>query len=625
MSGIDTPRLEHGHGAALYDLHHDHVRKAKRWNYFQILVGSLLIVLSAFFVLFLQWHADVAITLGKQPEVPTEADTNGEIFITPQRDLKALLHPEDHVSREPRINYLSWNITSSELAPDGVVKRVLLINGQFPGPAIEARSGDTLEVEVYNSLDVGVSLHWHGLYMRGANHMDGPVGLTQCAIPPGGNFTYRIPIDGQAGTFWYHAHSEVLRGDGLYGGLVVHNPDTPEHIHYKYDKELLFLVGDWYHRPAKDILEAFMSPLATGNEPNPPSLLINGLGYFECSKALPAYPVNCSDIQKPWLQLDKKERYRIRLANVGSLTPFSLSIPDSEMKVIQLDGGYPVVSDIANTVGVLYPAERADLVVEWTELTQDTDSQIIIELDHEYFLEQNFALTPTQSFLLSAENSVEQTNATDMGNKTTLTRFDLQSAKGPTLAHPLPEADEAIMLYSSVQILSHQNYRPMGFINHTSWRPQDLPLIAVDRDDWNQGQIVSWTGPEPAWVDLVINNIDGTGHPFHLHGFDFYVIASYEGTGGWDYYNPYDESRPPRGGPFNLVNPVRKDTVLVPRFGYAVIRFFADNEGIWALHCHLLWHQGSGMSMAVQVLGDEHKGLSDTSMGLSAKDSCTVR
>ena len=39
--------------------------------------------------------------------------------------------------------------------------------GQFPGPTIEARSGDTLEVEVSNLLDVGVSLHWHGLYMRG--------------------------------------------------------------------------------------------------------------------------------------------------------------------------------------------------------------------------------------------------------------------------------------------------------------------------------------------------------------------------------------------------------------------------------------------------------------------------
>lgn len=36
----------------------------------------------------------------------------------------------------------------------------------------------------------------------GANHMDGPVGINQCAIKPGKMFTYRVPTDDQAGTFW---------------------------------------------------------------------------------------------------------------------------------------------------------------------------------------------------------------------------------------------------------------------------------------------------------------------------------------------------------------------------------------------------------------------------------------
>lgn len=35
--------------------------------------------------------------------------------------------------------------------------------------------------------------------------MDGPVGITQCAIKEGGKFTYRVPIGGQTGTFWYEA------------------------------------------------------------------------------------------------------------------------------------------------------------------------------------------------------------------------------------------------------------------------------------------------------------------------------------------------------------------------------------------------------------------------------------
>lgn len=44
--------------------------------------------------------------------------------------------------------------------------------GQFPGPTIEARSGDELIINVYNSVEnseeeEGISIHWHGLSMKG--------------------------------------------------------------------------------------------------------------------------------------------------------------------------------------------------------------------------------------------------------------------------------------------------------------------------------------------------------------------------------------------------------------------------------------------------------------------------
>jgi FtsP/CotA-like multicopper oxidase with cupredoxin domain len=40
--------------------------------------------------------------------------------------------------------------------------------GQFPGPWIEARSGDDIIIELHNDL-VGenVAIHWHGLWMCG--------------------------------------------------------------------------------------------------------------------------------------------------------------------------------------------------------------------------------------------------------------------------------------------------------------------------------------------------------------------------------------------------------------------------------------------------------------------------
>ncbi|RYP73505.1 hypothetical protein DL769_004219 [Monosporascus sp. CRB-8-3] len=44
------------------------------------------------------------------------------------------------------------------------------------------------------------------------------------------------------------------------------------------------------------------------------------------------------------------------------------------------------------------------------------------------------------------------------------------------------------------------------------------------------------------------------------------------------------------GTTWNLENPMRRDTVTVPAFSHVVIRFVADNPGLWALHCHVAWH-----------------------------------
>jgi FtsP/CotA-like multicopper oxidase with cupredoxin domain len=86
-------------------------------------------------------------------------------------------------------------------------------------------------------------------------------------------------------------------------------------------------------------------------------------------------------------------------------------------------------------------------------------------------------------------------------------------------------------------------------------------------------------------VDIVVNNLDEEGHPFHLHGYDFWVLSTYSSTYNWGSYNPFEDEEAP-GGPYNTATPVKKDTVLVPRRGYAVLRLRADNPGIWMFHCH---------------------------------------
>ncbi|MDQ7907121.1 multicopper oxidase family protein [Phytohabitans sp. ZYX-F-186] len=97
-------------------------------------------------------------------------------------------------------------------------------DGQVPGPPITARQGDLVEVTLHNAdITRGVTLHWHGYDVPAGE--DGAPGLTQDAVPPGGEFVYRFRAD-QVGTYWYHTHqaSDVGVKMGLYGTLVVGPP-----------------------------------------------------------------------------------------------------------------------------------------------------------------------------------------------------------------------------------------------------------------------------------------------------------------------------------------------------------------------------------------------------------------
>jgi FtsP/CotA-like multicopper oxidase with cupredoxin domain len=95
------------------------------------------------------------------------------------------------------------------------------LNDSSPGPTIEVRQGELLEVHLHNeSVDDGITLHWHGVDVPNAE--DGVAGVTQDAVMPGEDYTYRF-VAKDAGTYWYHSHQvshEQVRA-GLLGALVV--------------------------------------------------------------------------------------------------------------------------------------------------------------------------------------------------------------------------------------------------------------------------------------------------------------------------------------------------------------------------------------------------------------------
>jgi len=99
------------------------------------------------------------------------------------------------------------------------------LNGTSPGPTIRVAQGQLLEVHLHNAnVPDGITLHWHGVDVPNAE--DGVAGVTQDAVLPGHDFTYRFVAD-HAGSYWYHSHQvshEQVVG-GLFGALVV----TPPH------------------------------------------------------------------------------------------------------------------------------------------------------------------------------------------------------------------------------------------------------------------------------------------------------------------------------------------------------------------------------------------------------------
>jgi len=91
-------------------------------------------------------------------------------------------------------------------------------NGTSPGPTLRLRPGDVLRVQLVNRLDQPTNLHTHGLHVSPHGNGDNPF----VTIRPGDSFdyTFHIPANHPAGTFWYHPHHHGTVADQIFSGLV---------------------------------------------------------------------------------------------------------------------------------------------------------------------------------------------------------------------------------------------------------------------------------------------------------------------------------------------------------------------------------------------------------------------
>jgi FtsP/CotA-like multicopper oxidase with cupredoxin domain len=181
------------------------------------------------------------------------------IFVRREHDAKsstapAQLRPEEEYILDPNWDFnaapatreYTWVIQDHELNPDGVYRPMILINATFPGPMVEVNEDDEIVVHVQNRASNGTAIHWHGLFQNGSNWMDGTVGVTQCPIPPGRDFTYHFNVTGQSGTYYYHSHMGMQASDGLVGPLVIHARGGEKGQKVPYEQDRVVMLSDHY-------------------------------------------------------------------------------------------------------------------------------------------------------------------------------------------------------------------------------------------------------------------------------------------------------------------------------------------------------------------------------------------
>jgi FtsP/CotA-like multicopper oxidase with cupredoxin domain len=208
-------------------------------------------------------------------------------------------------------------------------------NARIPGPTIEARVGDVLEIRLTNRLPEPTVIHWHGLRVPAA--MDGTE-MVQHPVAPGEEFVYRFKVP-DAGTFWYHSHfNETVQLErGLYGALIVRGPDEP-----RVDAEQVLVLDD-VQLDRKGQIKPPGWWLESHNGRVGSTRLINGT-------------------KEPELSIGGGQIERWRFVNAASARYIRLSIGDRPFKIIGTDGGL-IPAPYSTKEVLLAPADRVDVAI----------------------------------------------------------------------------------------------------------------------------------------------------------------------------------------------------------------------------------------------------------------------
>ncbi|KAF2140132.1 multicopper oxidase [Aplosporella prunicola CBS 121167] len=453
---------------------------------------------------------------------------------------------------------LDWEIGWVTAAPDGYTRPVIGINGEWPPPVLEADVGDTITVNVKNALgNETTGIHWHGMWMRGQNEQDGANGVTQCSIPPGDSLTYSFTAY-PAGTFWYHSHEKGQYPDGIRAPMIIHDTESNSTDGgFDCEEEHILTVSDWYHEEMPILASQYLDPSnVDGIMPNPDTSLLN-------------------DGQPAEYSIRPGQQLLFRIINLSALANYFIEFEGHDMTVVEVDS-VPVNPQTLQTLTIT-PGQRYNIVI--TGLANASRNYAFTTKMDVLGYENHGILRYSDAWADPAPHSIDTYNR---GEEQQFIPADGEPLLGPV-------AQTITLDVNNVYIANVGHRITLGSEPYIGPPVPSLYTAlttgAAAADPALYGQVNAFVLQAGDVVEVIVNSRDGDGahgHPMHLHGHVFQVLMT-EDTA----YN---------GSKAFATVPMKRDTVNTVPGGSLVIRFRADNPGVWLFHCHLEWHLLAGMS-----------------------------
>jgi len=445
-------------------------------------------------------------------------------------------------------------------------------NGEVPGPLISVPQNATVVVRYHNAIDLPSTVHWHGL--RQDNRDDGVPGVTQEAVPPGGDFVYHVHFP-DAGVYWYHPHvrEDIEQAMGLFGNMIVRSPE-PGYYSPVNDEQVLML---------DDLLVNDDTLIPFGKE-GPDFSLMGRLGNVLLVNGEPDYH----------LRVHRGAVVRFFLTNAASSRTYNLSFGGAPIKVVASDVSRFEREEMAPSV-VIAPAERYVVEVRFDRPGTYPFVNAVQAINHyfgEFLPEVDTLGTITVDSAparpgYAAQFSTLRSNAGVIRDIAKYRRyFDRPPDKRFTLTIQttgLPLATVQFMSIDTAYFAPVEWVDGMPLMNWLSSSKQ-VRWVIRDQASGKENMDIDWHVKQGSIVKLELFNdphsFHPMQHPIHLHGQRMLVISR--------------DGVPTR-------DLVWKDTVIIPVGQTVDLLIDASNPGAWMLHCHIAEHLGSGMMTVMHV------------------------